>query len=315
MMHELEKSDSFIVAVKPTNNRGQPSAEPVEPRKGAKGNSGEPHTCRTQSRGSVPQGLKRVRQAARTRKKERFTALFHYITPELLKASYYWLKRKAAPGIDGVTWKEYEQDLEASLTDLHTRLHRGMYHASPSRRKYIPKSDGRQRPLGITALEDKIVQRAVVEILNAIYEEDFRGFSYGFRPGRGQHDALDALAFGISRTKVNWVLDADIARFFDTVSHEWLIRFLKHRIGDPRMIRLISKWLKAGVMEDGVVTPTEEGTPQGAVISPLLANIYLHYVFDLWADRWRHRKAAGNVIFVRYADDRAPRRRRKEVTM
>lgn len=303
MMHELEKSDPFIVAVKPTNKQGKLSAEPVEPREGAKGNSGETHTRRTQSRGSVSQGLERVRQAARTRKKERFTALFHHVTIELLEAAYYWLKRKAAPGIDGITWKEYEQNLEANLMDLHFRLHRGTYHALPSRRTYIPKPDGRQRPLGIAALEDKIVQRAVAEILNAIFEEDFRGFSYGFRPGRGQHDALDALAFGITRTKVNWVLDADITRFFDTVSHEWLIRFLEHRIGDPRMIRLISKWLKAGVMEDGVVTPTEEGTPQGAVISPLLANIYLHYVFDLWADRWRHRNAAGNVIFVRYADD------------
>jgi len=251
----------------------------------------------------VPQGLERVRQAAKARKKERFTALFHYVNVELLKAAYYWLRRKAAPGVDGLTWKEYEQGLEANLVDLHARVQRGTYQALPSRRKYIPKPDGRQRPLGIAALEDKIVQRAVVEVLNAVYEEDFLGFSYGFRPKRGQHDALDALTFGITRTKVNWILDADIAGFFDTVSHEWLIRFLEHRIGDPRMIRLIRKWLKAGVMEDGAVMPTEEGTPQGAVISPLLANIYLHYVFDLWADRWRHREARGHVIFVRYADD------------
>jgi RNA-directed DNA polymerase len=303
MMNELERSDSFIVAEKPTNKRGEPSAEPVEPREGTKGNSGETHTRRTLGRGSVHQGLERVRQAARAKKKERFTALFHHVDIGLLRAAYYELKRKAAPGIDGVTWKDYEQNLEANLVDLHTRIHRGTYQALPSRRKYIPKPDGRKRPLGIAALEDKIVQRAVVEVLNAIYEEDFRGFSYGYRPGRSQHDALDALAVGITRTKVSWIMDADISKFFDSVSHEWLVRFLEYRIGDPRMIRLISKWLKAGVMEDGVVTPTEEGTPQGAVISPLLANIYLHYVFDLWAERWRHRQAQGNVIFVRYADD------------
>src|SRR5208337_2000353 len=303
MMHELEKSDPSIVAVKPTNKQGNPSAEPVEPREEAKGNSGETHTRRTQSRGSVPQGLERVRQAARTRKKERFTALFHYVNVELLKAAYYWLKRKAAPGIDGVTWKGYEQNLEANLVDLHTRVQRGTYQALPSRRKYIPKPDGRQRPLGIAALEDKIVQRAVVEVLNAIYEEDFLGFSYGFRPGRGQHDALDALAVGITRTKVNWIVDADITGFFDAVSHEWLMRFVEHRIGDRRINRLIRKWLKAGVMEEGELVSTETGTPQGAVASPLLANIYLHYVFDLWADRWRKRHTRGQVIIVRYADD------------
>ena len=303
MMNELEKSDPLIVAEQPTNKQGQPSAEPVERRKGAEGNSGETRMRRTLSRGSVPRGLDRVRQAARARQKERFTALLHHVNVELLKAAYFWLKRKAAPGVDGVTWWDYEQNIEANLVDLHTRVHRGTYRALPSRRKYIPKPDGRQRPLRIAALEDKIVQRAVVEVLNAIYEEDFRGFSYGFRPGRGQHDALDALAVGITRTKVSWIQDADIAGFFDSVSHEWLIRFLEHRIGDPRMIRLISKWLKAGVMEDGVVTPTEAGTPQGAVVSPLLANIYLHYVFDLWAERWRHHHAQGNVIFVRYADD------------
>ncbi len=302
-MNEQEKSDPSILAEKPTNKQGQPSAESVEQREGAKGNSEETYMRRTQRRGSVSQGLDRVRQAARKGKKERFTALLHHVDVELLKAAYYDLKRKAAPGIDGVTWMDYEKDLEASLVDLHARVHHGTYRARPSRRKYIPKPNGRQRPLGIAALEDKIVQRAVVEVLNAIYEEDFLGFSYGFRPRRGQHDALDALAVGITRTKVSWIQDADIAGFFDSVSHEWLIRFLEHRIGDPRMIRLISKWLKAGVMEDGVVTPTEAGTPQGAVISPLLANIYLHYVFDLWAERWRHHHAQGNVIFVRYADD------------
>ena len=250
-----------------------------------------------------PQGLDRVRQAAKARKKERFTALLHHVSVELLEDAYFWLKPNAAPGVDGVTWREYAQDLEANLEDLHARIHRGTYRAMPSRRKYIAKPDGRQRPLGIAALEDKIVQRALVEVLNAIYEEDFCGFSYGFRPGRSQHDALDALATAITRTKVNWIYDADIRSFFDSVSHDWLVRFAEHRIGDPRVIRLIRKWLKAGVMEDGVLTPTEEGTPQGAVASPLLANLYLHYVFDLWAQRWRHHHAQGNVIFVRYADD------------
>jgi RNA-directed DNA polymerase len=213
------------------------------------------------------------------------------------------LKRNSAAGIDGVTWQDYERDLEANLVDLHRRIHRNAYQAQPSRRRYIPKADGKLRPLGIASLEDKIVQRALVEVLNAIYEEDFKGFSYGFRPKRGQHDALDALAVGITRKKVKWILDADISKFFDTVNHDWMIRFLEHRIGDTRVIRLIDKWLKAGFMEDGAVTATEEGTPQGAVISPLLANIYLHYVFDLWADQWRKRHARGDMIIVRYADD------------
>lgn len=303
MMHEQEKSDLSIVAMKSANKDEQPSAESMEQREGTEGNTAENRTRRTPSRGSVSQGLDRVRQAAKAGKKERFTALLHHVDVELLKAAYSWLKRDAAPGIDGVTWREYEQNLEANVINLHARVHRGGYRALPSRRKYIPKPDGKQRPLGIAALEDKIVQRAVVEVLNAIYEEDFTGFSYGFRPGRGQHDALDALAVGITHTKVNWILDADISRFFDTVSHEWLIRFLEHRIGDTRIIRLIRKWLRAGVMEDGKVTATEVGTPQGAVVSPLLANIYLHYVFDLWADRWRRHQAQGNVILVRYADD------------
>jgi group II intron reverse transcriptase/maturase len=205
--------------------------------------------------------------------------------------------------VDGATWQSYKQDQEANLTRLHEQVHRGAYRALPSRRRYIPKPDGRQRPLGIAALEDKIVQRAVAQVLNAIYEEDFLGFSYGFRPGRGQHDALDALAVGITSTKVNWIVDADIAGFFDAVSHEWLIRFVEHRVGDGRILRLIRKWLKAGVMEDGTLVPTEAGTPQGAVISPLLANIYLHYAFDLWADHWRKHHAKGQVIVVRYADD------------
>ena len=303
MMHEREKSDSAEVAKKPANKAGQPAAERVERRAEAKGNMGEPRTRRTPRRESVSQGLDRVRQAAKARKKERFTALLHHVNVDLLTDAYLWLKRSAAPGVDGVTWQEYAQDLEANIGRLHARIHRGAYRALPSRRQYIAKPDGRQRPLGIAALEDKIVQRALVEVLNAIYEEDFCGFSYGFRPGRSQHDALDALATAITRTKVNWIYDADIRSFFDSVSHDWLVRFVEHRIGDPRVIRLIRKWLKAGVMEDGVLTPTEEGTPQGAVASPLLANLYLHYVFDLWAQRWRHHHAQGNVIFVRYADD------------
>ena len=303
MMHGREKSDFAIVAMKPANNAGQLAAEWVERRAEAEGNAVEPRTRRTPSRESVSQGLDRVRQAAKARKKERFTALLHHVTVDLLKEAYSWLKRDAAPGVDGVTWQDYKQNLEANIVDLHARIHRGAYRALPSRRKYIAKADGRQRPLGIAALEDKIAQRALVEVLNAIYEEDFLGFSYGFRPERGQHDALDALATAITRMKVNWILDADIQSFFDSVSHEWLVRFVEHRVGDQRVIRLLRKWLKAGVMEDGVLTPTEAGTPQGAVASPLLANIYLHYVFDLWAHRWRHHHAHGNVIFVRYADD------------
>ena len=248
-------------------------------------------------------GLERVRTTAKLRKKERFTALLHHVTIELLRDAYSWLKRDAAAGVDGVTWDDYGADLEANLADLHARIHRGAYRAQPSRRVYIPKPDGRRRPLGIVVLEDKIVQRALAELLNAIYEEDFLGFSYAFRPRRSQHDALDALAVGIGSRKVNWILDADIAGFFDTVSHEWLTQFVEHRIGDQRVIRLIRKWLKAGVLEDNKIEIAETGTPQGAVISPLLANIYLHYVFDLWAERWRRRTATGDMIIVRYADD------------
>ena len=251
----------------------------------------------------MSQGLERVRQAARQRKKERFTALLHHVTVDLLRESFYALKRKAAPGVDGLTWPDYEAELEDNLQDLHARVRRGAYRALPVRRRYIPKPGGKQRPLGIAALEDKIVQRAVVVVLNAIYEEDFLGFSYGFRPKRSQHDALDALAVGICNTPVNWILDADIRSFFDSVSQEWLVRFLEHRIGDQRIIRLVRKWLKAGVLEEGEWSVSETGTPQGAVASPLLANVYLHYVFDLWAERWRRREATGNVIMLRYADD------------
>ena len=302
-MHGDEESDPAIVAVKRANEAGRPAEEFVEPRAGAEENAEQDGTPRTPSRQGASHGLDRVRQTARLKKEERFTALLHHVDGDQLREAYFALEREAAPGVDGVTWEDYGDDLEARLEDLHDRIHRGAYRAQPSRRRYIPKPDGRQRPLGIAALEDKIVQRALVEVLNAIYEEDFLGFSYGFRPGRGQHDALDALWVGIDSTRVNWVLDADIAGFFDAVDHEWLISFVEHRIGDRRVVRLIRKWLKAGVMEDGQVTPTGTGTPQGAVISPLLANIYLHYVFDLWAQPWRKRHARGGVILVRYADD------------
>ena len=303
MMHGREKSDPAIVARKPANKAGQPAAEPVERRAGAEGRAVTHRTRRAQDRESVSQGLDRIRQAARQRKKERFTALLHHLSLDLLREAFFALKRDAAPGVDGLTWRAYEAELEPRLADLHARVHRGAYRALPSRRRYIPKPDGHQRPLAIAALEDKIVQKATVAVLNAIYEEDFLGFSYGFRPGRGQHDALDALAVGITGTKVNWILDADIRSFFDAVSQEWLIRFLQHRIADPRIIRLIRKWLKAGVLEDGGVTVSDTGTGQGSVISPMLANVYLHYVFDLWAERWRRREATGDMIIVRYADD------------
>jgi len=275
----------------------------MERRAGAKGNAVEPGTHRTLGRESVSTGLERVRQRARENGEAKFTALLHHVDVELLRAAYGWLRQDAAAGVDGVTWGEYGQGLELRLADLKDGVHRGAYRAQPSRRVYIPKPDGRQRPLGIAALEDKLVQRAVAEVLNAIWEADFLGFSYGFRPGRGQHDALDALAVGITGRRVSFILDADIAGFFDTVSHDWLIRFVEHRVADRRVVRLIRKWLKVGVMEDGVVQPGRVGTPQGAVISPLLANIYLHYVFDLWAQQWRQRQARGEVILVRYADD------------
>ena len=251
----------------------------------------------------MTQALDRVRQAARQRKKEKFTALLHHLSIDLFWEAFLALKRDAAPGVDDLTWRTYAADLEGNLTDLHARVHRGAYRALPSRRAYIPKADGRQRPLAVAALEDKIVQRATVAVLNSIYEEEFLGFSYGFRPKRGQHDALDALVVGIASKRVNFILDADVRSFFDEVSQGWLVRFVEHRIGDARIVRLIQKWLKAGVLEDGVVTVSDKGTGQGSVISPLLANVYLHYVFDLWADRWRRREAAGDVIIVRYADD------------
>src|SRR5271170_5027800 len=303
MMHGPEKSDPVIVAVKPANKAEQSVAELVEPRTGTKGNANQQSTRRAQDRESVSQALERVRLAARRGKKEKFTSLLHHVDPEMLRTSFYALKRDAAPGIDGLTWDTYEQGLDQRIEDLHARVQSGAYRAQPSRRSYIPKEDGTRRPLAVTALEDKIVQRAVAAVLSEIYEEDFLGFSYGFRPGRSQHDALDALYVGISSRKVNFILDADIRSFFTEVSQEWVVRFLEHRIGDKRVLRLVQKWLRAGVLEDGIVTVEEKGTGQGSVISPLLANVYLHYVFDLWAERWRRREATGDMIMVRYADD------------
>jgi group II intron reverse transcriptase/maturase len=304
--HGGEESDRAIVPMKsPNKAREQPAraAEAAEERARTKENIGEVRTSPTQSGQGVSQGLAGVRKVAKERKHERFTALLHHLTVGLLRDSFYALRRKAAPGVDGVRWEEYESGLEDRLKDLHGRVHRGAYRAQPSRRVYIPKADGRQRPLGIAALEDKVVQQAVVTILNQIYEVDFRGFSYGFRPGRSPHQALDALSVGILRKKVNWILDADIRGFFDHVSHEWMQRFLEHRLADQRLLRLIRKWLRAGVSEDGQWSETTVGTPQGAVISPLLANVYLHYVFDLWVEVWREKVATGDVIVVRYADD------------
>ena len=269
----------------------------------AEGNTSECVNASAQRRVSVSPGLDRVRNAARQLKKEKFSALLHHASIGLLRDSFLELNRRAVRGVDGVTWRTYEAELEGNLQDLHTRVHRGSYRALPVRRRFIPKPDGQQRPLGIAALEDKIVQRAVVTVLNAIYEEDFLGFSYGFRPGRGPHDALDALdalSVAVSDTPVNWVLDADIRGFFDSLSQEWLVQFVKHRFGDERIIRLVGKWLKAGVLEEGRWSVSETGTPQGAVASARLANVYLHYVFDLWAQQWRRREATGNVIVVRY---------------
>jgi len=289
--------------MKPANKAERSAAEPVEPRTETKGNADQQRTRRAQDRESVSQALERVRLAARRGKKEKFTSLLHHINPEMLRASFHALKRDAAPGVDGMTWDTYEQGLDHRIETLHAKVQSGAFRAQPSRRSYIPKEDGTKRPLAITALEDKIVQRAVAAVLNAIYEEDFLGFSYGFRPGRGQHDALDALCVGIDSRKVSFILDADIRSFFTEVSQEWVVRFLEHRIGDKRILRLIQKWLRAGVLEDEVVTIEEKGTGQGSVISPLLANVYLHYVFDLWAERWRRREATGDMIMVRYADD------------
>jgi len=304
MMYDPGKSDGPVVPGKLPNADGRPAEEAVEGRGPAKGNPRQQNASRTLRRTDAPSALERVRQAARRDGKMRFTALLHHIDdPTRLKAAYFGLKKDAAPGVDGQTWRHYGQNLEANLRDLAGRLKRGAYRAKPVRRTYIPKADGRQRPLGVTTLEDKIVQRATVEVMNAIYETDFLGFSYGFRPGRSQHNALDALYVGLLTKKVNWVLDLDIRGFFDTIDHEWLVKFIEHRIADRRVVRLIQKWLNAGVLEEGQRLRVEEGTPQGGSASPLLANIYLHYAFDLWAQQWRRTRTTGDVIIVRFADD------------
>jgi RNA-directed DNA polymerase len=298
------KSDRPTVPTKSPNNLGQLGAEGMEGSGLAKGNLQQQNASRTPSREDAPSELERVRQAAKKDNQLRFTALLHHIyNPEALRSAYFALKKDAAPGVDGETWRHYGETLGDNLQDLSHRLKRGAYRAKPVRRVYIPKADGRQRPLGVTALEDKIVQRAAVEVLNAIYETDFLGFSYGFRPGCSQHQALDALYTGLLTRKVNWVLDLDIKSFFDGISHEWLVKLLEHRIADRRVVRLIQKWLHAGVLEDGKRMRVEEGTPQGGSASPLLANVYLHYVFDLWVQAWRRKQAHGDMIVVRFADD------------
>lgn len=298
------KSDSLVVPAKPPNRAEEPAAEAVEGRGLAEGKRLEQNAPRTPSRTGATSALERIRWAARQDGRQRFTALLHHVYDrDRLRRAYYALKRDAAAGVDGQTWQHYGERLEENLQDLAGRLARGAYRARPVRRAFIPKADGRQRPLGVPALEDKLVQRAVVEVLNALYEVDFLAFSYGFRPGRSPHHALDALATGIHRRRVNWVLDADIRSFFDTLDHGWLVKFLEHRIADRRVVRLIQKWLKAGVLEDGRRTQSEVGTVQGGSISPLLANVYLHYAFDLWVQRWRQKQARGDVVAVRFADD------------
>ena len=304
MMYGDGKSDTAVVPRKLPNKAAEPAAEAVEGREVAKGNSDERNVLRTQCRESALSALDRVRDAARRDRKLRFTALLHHVYAiDRLSSAYYALKREAAPGVDGETWQHYGEQLGGNLQDLAERLKRGAYRAKPVRRAYIEKADGRQRPLGVPALEDKIVQRAVVAVLNAIYEQDFLGFSYGFRPQRNPHHALNALTVAIQTRKVGWVLDADIRSFFDTLDHGWLAKFVEHRVADRRLVRLIQKWLRAGVLEEGRRTRSEVGTVQGGSISPLLANIYLHYVFDLWTQRWRKKPAHGQLIVVRYADD------------
>jgi RNA-directed DNA polymerase len=306
MMHGHRKSDSSIVRPKPLNEAEPEAKEAVDGRGLAKGNLLERNMSRTQSRPGMPSALERIRQAARRDKRQRFTALLHHVYDvERLGAAYFALRREAAPGIDGETWRHYGEDLQSNLENLSERLKHGAYRAKSVRRAYIAKvgKPGELRPLGVPVLEDKIVQRATVEVLNALYEEDFVGFSYGFRPKRSPHQALDALTLGIMRSKVNWVLDCDIRAFFDTLEHGWLVKFIEHRVADRRVVRLIQKWLSAGVLEEGRRMQSEIGTVQGGSISPLLANIYLHYVFDLWIQQWRRSKARGDVVVVRFADD------------
>jgi RNA-directed DNA polymerase len=302
-MHDHGKSDGRVVPVRLPNEPGRPGEEAVEGRRPAKGNAASESRAGRSAGLGVSSDLDRVRQVARKDRDVRFTALLHHVAVERLESAYRAIRPGAAPGVDGVTWRDYGRGLEENLQALQARVQRGAYRASPSRRVFIPKPDGRLRPLGVAALEDKIVQRALVEVLNAVYEEDFLGFSYGFRPGRSPHDALDALFVGITGGKVNWVLDADIRDFFTSLDHSWLVKFIEHRIADKRVLRLIQKWLRAGVVEDGVWSETAEGTPQGASISTLLANVYLHYVFDLWVRQWRQRHARGDMVVVRFADD------------
>ena len=303
-MNEQGKSDRPVVPANSPNKAGQPVAEGTEGRGLVKGNLLEQNALRTPSRVSVHSALERVRQAAKKDRTMRFTALLHHVySLDTLRMAYFSLKKEAAAGVDGETWRHYGEALEEHLQDLSGRLKRGAYRAKPVRRVYIAKDGGGQRPLGVTALEDKIVQRAAVEVLNAIYATDFLGFSYGFRPGRSQHDCLDALYVGLLTRPVNWVLDVDIRGFFDSIDHGWLVKFIEHRIADRRVVRLIQKWLSAGVLEDGKRMRMEQGTPQGGSASPLLANIYLHYAFDLWVQAWRRKHARGELIVVRYADD------------
>ena len=304
MMNEYGKSDNSIVLKKLPNKTGKPVAEAMEERELAKGNPLKRDAPRTQGRIRAQSALKRIRQAATKDRRQRLTALFHHVYDvDQLREAYYAVKRTAAPGIDGWTWQAYGKNLEENLQDLSIRLKRGAYRARPVHRRYIAKSEGGQRPIGVPVLEDKIVQRAVVAVLNEVYELEFLGFSYGFRPNRNPHQALDALYVGIMTKKVSWVLDADIRAFFDTLKHEWLVKFIAHRIADRRIVRLIVKWLKAGVLEEARRICSEVGTVQGGSISPLLANIYLHYVFDLWIHQWRKRHAHGDVIVTRFADD------------
>lgn len=299
------KSDESVVPPTQANNAGaEPAAEPAEERDSAKRNVDQSDLARAPKRNRRRSlGLVGVRETARSNPELKFTALLHHVNEDLLTAAFFDLKKAAAVGVDEVTWHDYEQDLGERITDLLGRIHRGAYRAKPSKRIYIPKPDGRRRRIGIASLEDKIVQTAVAWVLQCIYEQDFLGFSYGFRPGRSQHKALDALSVALTSKKVNWVLDADVDSFFDTIDHTWLLKFLEHRIGDKRLLRLIQKWLRAGISEEGEWSETNAGTPQGAVISPLLANVYLHYVFDLWIQWWRSQKTRGDIVVVRYADD------------